>query len=185
MLMGSAFFFNGYLGANFPNQTNEDISSLVQTVIQETGSPARALQALQHVIFTNRYYKYLPMFNVGLQQHVSYSVQAIQPVRFRGYVAVMASLGVHLLLVSYILFTFGVLRGTRKTIVSINQVWLVFAQVSTLRKGLSLGSDERESTTTTDRIVERDLKIRGLNNKIYILDGTDYDGGVRFRKKDG
>ncbi|KAK5092566.1 hypothetical protein LTR24_005145 [Lithohypha guttulata] len=108
MLMRNTSFFNGY-GAL--NQANEDLSLFVQTVIQETGSPARAMQALQHVIFSSRYYRYLPMFSTPIGQAVTYDKEAIQPVRIRGYVAVMVAIGVHILTVFYILMVFGVLQG--------------------------------------------------------------------------
>jgi len=185
MLMRNTSFFQGFHALI---QANEDLSLFVQTVIQETGSPARAMQALQHVIFSNRYYRYLPMFSTPTGQAVTYNKEAIQPVRIRGYVAVMIAIGVHILTVFYILMVFGVLQGTRQTVTSINQAWQVFAQVSALQRELGLEGDEQhcqiEPTTATDRTIEKDLKQRGLKDRVFVLDEVAPDGVIQFREID-
>ena len=184
IMRNTSFFYGRQM---YDNQSNEDLLLLMQLVIQRTGSPARALQALQHVVFTNRYYKYLYLFDAALPQAVTYQKEVLQPVRIRGYIAVMTAIGIHFLLVLYIVMIFGVLQGTRRILTSIGQAWQVFAQVSALQRELALDGEGEHcqitSTIATDHVVEGTLRHRGLKDKVFVLDDTNSVGDVGFRVK--
>jgi hypothetical protein len=92
---------------------NEERLALFKQVIQQTNSPALAIQSMMHTMIADRYYKYLPYFGNTTQVRWTHSIDATQPVRTRGFIAVMAGIGIHLLLVAYILIVFGLLKGTK------------------------------------------------------------------------
>lgn len=163
-----------YLGVN------EDRLALMQHVLQTTNSPALAMQSMLHTVLTDRYYKYLPYYTNTSVQQSTYSIDAIRPVRNRGYIICMVSVGVHLLLVAYILIVFGILKGTKTTMRSVNQAWQVYRQVAHLQDSLALYREE-SSTTITDYELETDLKRRGLNSRVYILQNVDREENMRFR----
>lgn len=184
ILMKTASFFWG--AELYANQSNEDLAQIMQVVIQTTRSPARAMQAIQHLIFSYRYYRFLDYFDTTLPQTITYDVQAIQPVRKRGYLTVATAIGVHFVLMLYVVLAFGVWQGTTRTLTSINQTWQVFTQVSSLQKELALDDtiSQISSSTATDHTINAALKHRGLKNKIFVLEEASHGDGVRFRAKD-
>jgi hypothetical protein len=143
------------------------------------------MQSMMHTMMTNRYYKFMPYYTNVSTQWLIYSLDATQPIRKRGYIAVMTAIGAHLLLVAYVLIVFGICKGTKRTMLSINQAWLVFAQVALIQREMSVGGESDQdkigSTTATDHEVEKSLKHRGLKDKIFVLDDDDQTGVVRFR----
>ncbi len=166
---------------------SEDRVALFQHVIQDTNSPALAMQSMLHTVITDRYYKYLPYCTNTSSQNLTYSVDAIQPVRTRGFVIVMSSIGAHFFLVTYTLIVFGVFEGTKRTIRSVDQAWQVFAQVALLQREMTLDyredQDQLCSTTATDHEIEDDLRRRGLRDRVFALDDKGQDGIVRFTER--
>ena len=179
MLSGDEAFDQG--------SVSEDRMTLFQNVIQTTNSPALAIQSMIHTYVTDRYYKFAPYYTNSTVQWTTFSVNAIQPVRYWGYIAVVTSIGTHLFLVAYILIVFGVVQGTKRTICSVDQAWQVFAQVALLQQEVSFSQDEDErnivsSTNVTDDEVKSTLKRRGIYDKIFVL-SEDQNGMTRFKTK--
>jgi hypothetical protein len=176
--------------ANFDHfgWVNEERLALFKQVIQQTNSPALAIQSMMHTMIADRYYKYLPYFRNTTQIRWTHSIDATQPVRTRGFITVMAGISIHLLLVAYILIVFGLLKGTKRAIRSIDEAWQVIAQVALLQNEITIDigkcDDKAGSTSATDHEVEKSLKRRGLKDKIFVLDDRNESGVVRFRAKE-
>jgi hypothetical protein len=130
----------------------------------------------------------LPYFLNPIQVSSTHFIDATQPVHTRGFIAVTAGIGIHLFLVAYILVVFGLLKGTKRTIRSIDEAWQAIAQVALFQNEIALdigkGDDIAGSTTATDLEVEKSLKRRGLQDKIFVLDDRNESGVVRFRAKE-
>ena len=113
-------------------------------------------------MLTDRYYKHLPYFKNMTQVWQTYSIDATQPAHTRGFIAVMAGISIHLLLVAYIFFVFGFLKGNKRTTRSIDEAWQVFAQVALLQNEIALDNEKHDDkvglTTATDLEVETSLK---------------------------
>jgi hypothetical protein len=179
---------SGQMNFSGGSWVNEERLALFKQVIQQTNSPALAIQSMMHTMITERYYKYLPYFGNTTQLGWTHSIDATQPVRTRGFIAVMAGIGIHLLLVAYILIVFGLLKGTKRAIRSIDEAWQVIAQVALLQNEITIDigkcDDKAGSTSATDQEVEKSLKRRGLKDKIFVLDDRNESGVLRFRAKD-
>lgn len=134
-------------------------------------------------MITDRYYKYLPFFSNGSTQTMTFSEEAVQPVRTTGFIVVMIGLLLHMALTGFTFITLGSLNGWRETINSINQSWQSYAQVLTLRAKADGILDEQGSTLATDDKVEKALKQQGLASQVFVLAKDDDDGQVRFRKR--
>lgn len=170
--------------ASCPMGVNEDRVGLFQSIIQNTNSPALAMQAMQHTLITDRYYRYMPNFRAASVQSITLTTDAIQPVRMRGYIAVVSAICAHFILVVNILLVFGVFCGTKQTLSSIDQAWQVFSQVAILERKVSAGYDREDtlcSTTATDHQIEQNLRDRGIKGKVYFLDGVSDESSVVFR----
>ncbi|ERF70768.1 hypothetical protein EPUS_05120 [Endocarpon pusillum Z07020] len=169
-----------YMGDSL-KPVHESRVGLFQHIIQDTGSPALAMQAMQHTLITDRYYKYMPLFKNESTQIMTFTEQAIQPVKSTGFIVVLIGLLLHMALTAFTFITLGGSSGWAKTINSIDQSWQSYAQVLTLRAEVDEILDKEDSTQAIDDKVEKKLKQQGLANQIFVLAEND-DGQVRFRK---
>ena len=164
---------------------NNERINLMQKVLQQTESPALALQAMLHTVVADRYYNYLPRFAdwwdvlvellVGSPsiappestlQTSTYAVDAIYPVRSRGFTVVMGALAPHFVLEAYICIVFGgviggaATYGIKDTIATVDQAWQAYAQMAGLLDLVAL--DRHATTLDTDWEVERKLERHGF-----------------------
>ncbi|KAJ9615088.1 hypothetical protein H2200_001162 [Cladophialophora chaetospira] len=159
---------------------SEDRVALFQEILQTTNSPALVMQSITHTILTDRYYKYQSYFTNRSTQTLTYSKDAIQPVRTRGYIIVVSAIAAHLVLVIYICIVLGVMKGTKEAINSIDQAWQAHVQIATIAANEALSGVC--TTTSTDSQVEEALKRRGLKNKVFKLEHTP-EGEIVFTAK--
>ena len=153
-----------------------------QRIIQSTGSPALAMQAMQHTVITDRYYKYLPYFLANSTQKLTFSQEAVQPRRKTGYMVVMAAIVLHIILTTVIFLAIHERSKWRSTILSLDQVWQSYTQVLTLRSEVDEVLDGPAATSLRDDDVKIYLRQRGIINDVVVLE-DDGDGVVRFRKR--
>lgn len=167
-----------YMNTSFKS-VNEARASLFQQIIQQTGSPALAMQAMQHTVITDRYYKYLPLFTNESEQTTTFADQAIQPVRFVGFITVAVLRALHLALTAIILVVPGGDCGWLETRRAMGQAWQAYAQVMTLpveSDAILRGEVGRDDT------VEETLKRRGDARHVVMLADSGH-GQLRFRRQ--
>ncbi|KAK3349668.1 hypothetical protein B0T25DRAFT_504928 [Lasiosphaeria hispida] len=100
-------------------------AALFLDALRHTGSPARALQAWITTMTRPRFYDALARFTSGREARSARSVVVFVPARWAGFVAVMAVLGAHVVVVGLVVGWY--LRVTRFT--RLGNSWMAVAQV--------------------------------------------------------
>lgn len=165
-------------GEDAPYHIIPDITHvwLFQQIVQSGGSAAFALQSLITVLSSITYYDQLGLFDKEAMVSQASFVTSNTPRHFRGFLAVVLMLAVHLILVVIIVLMF--LRGTRYSM--LGNDWQGLAQGVTPETEAYLAVASRKS----DNEIEQKISGEGLKNLrvgIGEVEGTAQVGIVRYQ----
>jgi hypothetical protein len=107
-------------------QGSNVLITVFKDVIEDTNSPALALQAILTIVTRMAYYDWLPLFNEEYSSITTSFQQALVPLRYQGFAAVLTILIVHLLLCLATAYYFD--RYSHQTL--LNNSWQTIAQLS-------------------------------------------------------
>lgn len=184
------YYRDGYTSPGqdiFP--VHESRVELLQHTVRETGSISLAMQAAAHTMITTEYYRHLPYFSNDSMLTTSFATPAIQPVRIRGYVVFIVTLGLYTLTTILTIFLLVGLDNWRYISDSLDQSWQAYAQVWTLRDAADkeLFADAKATkgmTVQTDAAVKKDFKRQQrLDKQVFALE-EDEDGHRVFRRRE-
>lgn len=161
------------------NSVNRALAAVFQDIIQSTGNPALAFQAMFTTLSQIAYYQALPLFFLDEMATVALSASYTMPVRWTGYATVMALLVVHAILV----ITAVVLFLSKTDHSLLGNAWQAVAQVSS--------SDTMDTmhhaSNMTDLEVKRLLRMNSYeDNDVVLKTGTDSGRSQAvYRKRTG
>jgi hypothetical protein len=150
------------------NSVNRALAAVFQDIIQSTGNPALAFQAMFTTMSQTAYYQALPLFFLDGAATLATSVSYTVPVRWTGYAIVMALLIVHAVLVITAMVLF--LSKTNHSL--LGNAWQAVAQVSSS----DIMDTMRHASNMTDLEVKRLLRVNGFEDNEVVLK-TSSDGG--------
>jgi hypothetical protein len=150
---------------------------LFSEVIDETDSPALAIQAANTVSARMAYTRWLPGFTKAGAANITTFIEARIPVRVFGYSTVVGLIGLQLALLVTVGLAF---RRSRNSI--LNNIWLVVSQVSSspetadiLAQASTMTDAEVKTYTYSEeraKLLGRDRGSSGQTAKFVIRDGT-------------
>lgn len=147
------------------NSVNRALAAVFQDIIQSTGNPALAFQAMITTMSQIAYYQALPMFFLDVPASIATSERYTMPVRWTGFKIVMTLLSIHVVLVIIAVVLF--LSKTDHSL--LGNAWQAVAQVSS--------SDTMDTmhhaSNMTDVEVKRLLRMNSCDNEVVLRTGTD------------
>jgi hypothetical protein len=147
------------------------LSSLFDHVINDTGSPALALQACFTTIMRQAYYTWLPLFDAqGNSTSLSF-VNRLAPVSHRGFWAVVGIIVVHVAICTFITIRF--ISKTKYSL--LGNIWPAISQVVYSEDAQALLQD---GTMKTDNEIKRTIRHRGGRRKRYRITMREEDEAV-------
>ncbi|KAF2690850.1 hypothetical protein K458DRAFT_382426 [Lentithecium fluviatile CBS 122367] len=145
-------------------------SSIFNEALQDTGSPAIALQAHLTTVLRQAYYTWLPLFDTSANATTVSYVERLAPVSRRGFLAVMGILATHVLVCGITTYLF--LKKTKYSL--LGNIWASFAQVTQTEQAQVLLKD---GAMRTNKEVLRVLRREG-NGKMRYRVAFDREEGV-------
>ncbi|KAF2824836.1 hypothetical protein CC86DRAFT_47604 [Ophiobolus disseminans] len=142
-------------------------------ILDETGSPALALQAHISLLVRTAYYTWLPFFNVPGEASAIHTKQRLVPVVGWGFWTVLALASTHFVLC--IIITVLFVGHTNHSL--LGNAWAAFAQVASTEEAHLL---MRDGTLRPDKNVSRMLKETGADKAWYKVGGNLQSDGVRL-----
>ncbi|RSL49311.1 hypothetical protein CEP54_012493 [Fusarium duplospermum] len=137
-------------------------SSVFQSIIQQTGDPTQAVQALMTRLYQMQYYDFLPDFDFKQTTKTIYSTERIIPSRWVGLLIVFCLVAVHLLLV-FITTVLFILR-TRGS--ALGNIWQDVSQMASPEtKQILESTDSRRDDEMKARVkaVGKDAGVYGMS----------------------
>ncbi|OSS46053.1 hypothetical protein B5807_08040 [Epicoccum nigrum] len=150
------------------NSVNRALAAVFQDIIQSTGNPALAFQAMFTTMSQTAYYQALPLFFLEGAATLATSVSYTVPVRWTGYAIVMALLVVHAILVITAMVLF--LSKTDHSL--LGNAWQAVAQVSSSDTMDTM----RYASNMTDLEVKRLLRTNSFKDNEVVLKTSTDDG---------
>ncbi|RMJ14456.1 hypothetical protein CDV36_005881 [Fusarium kuroshium] len=140
-------------------------SSVFQSIIQQTGDPALAVQALMTRLYQMQYYDFLPDFDFKQTTETIYSTERITPSRWTGLLIVFCLVAAHLLLVFITMVLF--ISRTRGS--ALGNIWQAVSQMASpetrqiLESTDSRRDDEMKACV---KAVGKDAGVYGMSRSI-------------------
>lgn len=148
------------------NSVNRVLAAIFQDIIKTTGNPALAFQAMFTTMSQMVYYQALPQFSLMDVASITTSETFTMPVRWGGYVIVMALLVIHAALVITAVILF--LSKTDHSL--LGNAWQAVAQVSSSDTIDTI----HHASNMTDLEVKRLLWMNSFeDNEVILRTGTD------------
>jgi len=126
------------------------LNAIFTDIMDETGNPALAWQALVTSVLRNAYYDWLPAFTVRGNITTTHMVPCQRPVRRLGFYIVMAVLAAHLILVVAVCMWFY--SATRYTV--LGDVWQVVEQL----RAKEIDDLRDDVPVVNERVIERAIR---------------------------
>lgn len=146
-------------------------SCLFNDIIEDTGSPAMALQSFLTMALQKEYYSYLPAFNEITNISTKSSTSRLAPHSQTGYWSVMGLLLLHVFVCSSSVFLFI----TRTQYSYLGNSWMAFSQIAVSQEVQTVPS---RSALKTDKDVKHES---GDQKGIYHV-AADEQSGVKLRQ---
>ncbi|RSL91025.1 hypothetical protein CEP52_014400 [Fusarium oligoseptatum] len=140
-------------------------SSVFQSIIQQTGDPALAVQALMTRLYQMQYYDFLPDFDFKQTTETIYSTERIAPSRWTGLLIVFCLVAAQLLLVFITMVLF--ISRTRGS--ALGNIWQAVSQMASpetrqiLESTDSRRDDEMKACV---KAVGKDAGVYGMSRSI-------------------
>jgi hypothetical protein len=152
--ISAAFCFQCDASAGGITLTDSLQAMMFNDIIEETGSPALALQAYTTTVLRMAYYDYLPLFDTSSQSTSSSFKRLLVPVSSRGYITVLCITVIHCAFMMIITFIF--IQRTQCTM--LDNSWQAVSQLVTDQVSLDILSN---SSMSLDKEVTQWLKEHG------------------------
>jgi hypothetical protein len=146
-------------------------SRIFHDILEETGSPALALQGHLTILLSMAYYNWLPLFDASSNASMSVFISRLAPVSTSGYQTVIGIIASHTIVCSIITIMF--LRKTKYS--SVGNTWSVSAQVVNAEQAQIILQD---STLKSDKEIKKELKGADNLRKRYRIALTDDGEGA-------
>lgn len=148
---------------------------LLQSALEATNDPAKALESLITSLFLSMYYSGLEAFNFGNTSTIIWSTPVLIPTRWKGFIIVVSLLAVTYTCLITLLVIY--LRGTQYSM--LGSSWYAVAQL----QSLDLRPFLRSASKMTDREFDTILKKEELTDVEAALAATT-DGDVELVRRE-
>ncbi|RYP89874.1 hypothetical protein DL770_004004 [Monosporascus sp. CRB-9-2] len=140
---------------------NHRLASIFLDSLEETNSPAVALQAIFTILSQTAYYNLVPYFDILETGTITITASHYIPARSIGFASVAALLLIHLILVAMAVACFA--SWSYHTLLS--NIWQAFTQATVVIDENGLYS----ATTIPDKDIHRSLKEQGRDKEEWHL----------------
>ncbi|KAF2669898.1 hypothetical protein BT63DRAFT_454080 [Microthyrium microscopicum] len=140
---------------------NDAVLGIFNDTLNDTDSPAKALQAVLTVLLGMAYYDPLQFTNYPTSASLTYSESALMPLNQRGLVAVFCIICAHVLICMFVAVEF--VRNTKKSY--LGNAWQAVAQVSNNTEVARMleGTDMKTDKEVTCQLNEHGGELRRRN----------------------
>lgn len=142
-------------------------AGLLTDVLEDTGSPAMAVQAINTAATRMLYTHWMGSFTAGGTADITYLTEFSVPGAVAGYVVVVVVVATQVVLLVVVGAMFGACRNS-----VLNDAWLVISQVSSSPEALGGLVKETAVTDAEVRQFVREDKGFGLRKRLMLRDGA-------------
>jgi hypothetical protein len=161
-------------GGQLPNGTffaDPTHSRLFLEILANNGSLAQALSSVITVLSSMAYYDQFPQFSKSVNTTQVFFTTVLYPKSYRGFIAYVGVIAVHLCVVAFITTTFTSL--SQYTL--LGNDWMTFTQIFSVA-----GKDPFERTLAKDSEIVKSLRATGVDEIKVGIDWSDQSGRVEL-----
>ncbi|WZH42179.1 uncharacterized protein QYS62_003169 [Fusarium acuminatum] len=169
--------FTGSVDSSLVWSAHPEHSLLVQTVLQQTGNPAEALQNLFFRFYQMIFYDMLPYYTAQQRFELAKAKQVLNPTQWTGLIIILSVVAVHLALTLMVIWLFATYTGLSM----LGNAWQAVSQSispDTITVVQAVSNDGMR-----DKDVQKWTKSTVYNERTYGLSVSVSNGGSRMRER--
>ncbi|RGP70107.1 hypothetical protein FSPOR_4219 [Fusarium sporotrichioides] len=157
--------------------THPEHSAVVQNIMQETGDPAQAMQALVFRFYQMLYYDWLPNYKPTHQVTTINAKDVLIPEQWTGLVAVLVIIIIHFIVTAATMYLFA----QRTTSSLLGNAWQAVSQMVSPETQDVIRATGGEGMK--DKEVAQLVKAAGLDNEAYTVSSSADNGRTELRAR--
>ena len=162
--------FTGFVDSSLSWLAHPEHSLLLQTILQETGNPAEALQNLFFRFYQMIFYDMLPYYTAEQSFELANAKQVFIPTRWTGLLIILSVLVVHLALMLVVVWLFAMSTAVS----TLGNAWQAVTQIMSSETTPVLQAVSNNNMTDAD--VREWAKSTGYDERCYGLSGSVSNG---------